>query len=366
MKLFSTIGVICRNTIAVWWRHPSLIAASVLPPLLFLAVGWVGAEAVAHAPIALVTLDQGPKGQQMAHILHHADIFRVIDATPQQARVLINSIQVAGIITIPADFTSRAARHESAPIAMEINNLNLDFTADIRRAVPDAITQFYAAQGTTNPMRVTMHATNTRARDIELFQYEVLPVLSLMILVSGLVNTAVSIAREYETRTFKEILLSPASNREIVGGKILAGFLIGLSAGLLELGLSIALDWLSLDGWMECLITLLLLAGVALFAASVGFLLGSWMQRIQSAHALATNATLFFFFLAGGVGVLAFEPPWLQTVAAFLPLTYANHALQMVLLYHSSDLLGRDVAILSISILLPLFLDFSIIRRDNA
>ena len=42
------------------------------------------------------------------------------------------------VITVPADFTERVERHDPAPILVRVNNLNLDFTNDIRRAVPDA------------------------------------------------------------------------------------------------------------------------------------------------------------------------------------------------------------------------------------
>jgi hypothetical protein len=42
------------------------------------------------------------------------------------------------VITIPADFTECVERHDPASILVRVNNLNLDFTNDIRRAVPDA------------------------------------------------------------------------------------------------------------------------------------------------------------------------------------------------------------------------------------
>ena len=83
----------------------------------------------------------------MAQIIHNADVFRITDATPAQAQALLNNVDVAAIITIPSDFTQRVNAHENAPINVIVNNLNLDFTNDIRRSVPDAITQFYQAQG---------------------------------------------------------------------------------------------------------------------------------------------------------------------------------------------------------------------------
>ncbi len=363
MDTIQRLLAICRHTIYTWLRHPSLIAAALIPPFLFLLIEALAAAAVAHSPVALVNLDPGPKGRQMQQIFSQSDVFRLTDATQQQARELLDSMQVAAIITIPADFTQRVGAHQADPIDVEVNNLNLDFTNDIRRSVPDAITQFYAAQGSGSPIQVTMHERDVRKLDIELFQYEVVPTLLLVVLVGGLVNAAVSTAREYERKTMKELLLSPASNTEIVLGKILAFFLIALGAGVVELGIGAALGWTRPSAWEYWLKDLLIIACVALFAASVGLVIGAGVQRIQSAHATATIFSLYLFFLAGGVGVLAFEPLWLQNIGSVVPLTYANHALQMATFYRSSDQFGRDVAVLVMSSLPPLLLALLLVRR---
>src|SRR5437870_1776266 len=164
---FHAIWVILRKDIRIFLRQPVNIAVTLLPPIGFLLVNALGAVAVGRNPVALVTLDQGVKGQQMEQIIHNADVFRITDATPAQAQVLLNNIDVAAIITIPADFTQRVNAHVNTPIDVTVNNLNLDFTNDIRRSVPDAITQFYRAQGNASPVKVTMQETDLRHRDVE-------------------------------------------------------------------------------------------------------------------------------------------------------------------------------------------------------
>ena len=240
---FHSIWVILRKDIRVLLRQPVNIAATILPPLAFLLVNALGAAAVGRNPVALVTLDKGIKGQQMAQIIHNADVFRITDATPEQAQALLNNVDVAAIITIPPDFTQRANAHLNAPIDVVVNNLNLDFTNDIRRSVPDAITQFYQAQGNSSPIKVTMQETNLRHRDVELFQYNVLPTILLLLMISGLINGGLSTAREWESRTVKELLLSPVSRGAIITGKVLAGFVVTFLLGTLVLLLGYALGW---------------------------------------------------------------------------------------------------------------------------
>jgi len=359
---FRAIWVILRKDIRIMLRQPVNIAATLLPPIAFLLVAALGATAVGRSPVALVTLDQGVKGQQMAHIIHNADVFRITDATPAQAQALLNTIDVAAIITIPADFTQRVDAHVNAPIDVTVNNLNLDFTNDIRRSVPDAITQFYHAQGASSPVKVTLQETDLRHRDVELFQYNVLPTILLLLMISGLINGGLSTAREWESRTVKELLLSPVSRGAIIIGKVFAGFAITFILGVLVLLLGYVLGWTQPEGvyWLSTLLTIAL---VSLLSAGLGVAIGASLRRVQVVIAVSINVAIYMFFLAGGIGVLAFEPTWLQNIAAFVPLTYGRHALEQAIFYSASDQFGRDMAVLAISALVAVGLGTLAMRR---
>lgn len=357
--------IIMKKDIGVWLRQPVNIAVTFLPPLAFLLVGALGAAAVGLSPVALVNLDSGAKGQQMAQIISNADVFRITDATPAQAQVLLNNVDVVAVITIPADFTQRVDAHLSAPIDVTANNLNLDFTNDIRRSVPDAITQYYQAQGRASPILVTMHETDLRHRDVQLFQYNVLPTILLLLMISGLVNGGLSTAREWERSTVKELLLSPVARGAIIVGKVLAGFAITFVLGMLVLLLGYGLGWTQPQG-IYWLTAVLIVALVSLFAAGLGVAIGAALRRIQPVIAISINVSLYLFFLAGGIGVLAFEPGWLQTIAAFIPLTYGRHALEQAIFYSSADQLGLDVLVLALSALAALALGTLSMRRGIA
>jgi ABC-2 type transport system permease protein len=362
ITFFHSIWVILRKDIRVLFRQPVNIAATLLPSIAFLLVNALGAAAVGRNPVALVTLDQGTGGRQMAQIIHNADVFRITDATPTQAQALLKNVDVAAIITIPADFTQRENGHLNAPIDVVVNNLNLDFTNDIRRSVPDAITQFYQAQGNSSPIKVTMQETNLRHRDVELFQYNVLPTILLLLMISGLINGGLSTAREWESRTVKELLLSPVSRGAIITGKVLAGFVVTFLLGTLVLPLGYALGWTQPQGvyWLSTLLTIAL---VSLFSAGLGVAIGAALRRVQVVIAISINVAIYLFFLAGGIGVLAFEPIWLQNIAAFVPLTYGRHALEQAIFYSASDQFGLDMTVLALSAVIAIGLGIFSMRR---
>ena len=353
---------ICKKDLRVWLRHPSNVAITVLPALALLAVSALSAGAVGRSPVALVTLDHGVRGQQMAQILRQADLFRVSDATAAQAQALYQNLDVVAIVTIPANFTQEIDAHVPVHLVVQINNLNTDFTNDIRRAVPDAITQFYEQQGSSSPVKVTLSEHNVRRQDIQLFQYSAMPLLVLLLVVSGLVSSSLAAAGEWETRTIKELLLSPASSAAIILGKVLTGFVTTMALGVLVLAVCAVLGWVQPTGvyWLP---VLLILGLVALFSAGLGVTLGALLQRIQPVSSAAIVIALYLFFLTGGTAVLSFDPAWLQTIATFVPLYYGRHALEMAIFYQSSDHLGRDVAVLAGSALLAVGLGILAMRR---
>ena len=161
------------------------------------------------------------------------------------------------------------------------------------------------------------------------------------------------------------MLLSAVARSTIIIGKVMAGFTTTWVLGVLLFSLGAALDWTRPEG-IRWVTSLLIMALVALLSTGLGVALGAALQRIQPVTSLSVIVAFYLYFLAGGIGVLAFEPTWLQNIAAYSPLTYGVHALQQAVFYSSSDQLGRDVLVLSLSALAALLLGVLSMRRRIA
>src|SRR5438128_5706576 len=114
------VWIVFKKDVRVWLRQPVNLAVIFIPALGFLLVSALGTAAVGRSPVALVTLDHGPEGIQMQHIFHTANVFRITDATPEQAHTLYKELQVVAIITIPADFTHGVEAHAHSPVDIRI------------------------------------------------------------------------------------------------------------------------------------------------------------------------------------------------------------------------------------------------------
>jgi ABC-type transport system involved in multi-copper enzyme maturation permease subunit len=360
----AAILAIARKDIGVWMRQPTAVAATVMPAILLVGVLYIGAAAVGRNPVAVVVEDNGPHAQELAGNLEDSDAFNVTLATPDEAAEALESLRVAAVITIPPDFDAAYDNHLPDPVQIRINNLNLDFTNDLRRSLPAAISDFYADQP-DDPIDIHVQETDVRAQDVGLVQFELVPDLVLLVTIAGAINAGLATAREWEDQTIKELLLAPISRASLIAGKLLAGWLTTLLIAAIILAIGALTGYLrpSPSGWP---LTLLTVALLALASAGLGVAIGASARRFQRVAALTIPLAFYLFFLSGGISVIAFLPQWVQTIAQFIPTYYGMHALQMVIFYDSTEDLGRDLFVLVATAAVTLALGVASLRRRLA
>lgn len=361
MLQWRSIWALVRKDILIWSRQPVSIAATLLPTLGFVVLILIEAQAVGRNPVALVVEDRGPHGQQLAQIISGSDAFIAYPMNAQEASRALQTVQVAAAITIPANFDAEVDAQQSAPVEITIDNLNLDFTNDLRRSLPAAITDYYAAQS-EDPIKVRVEETDLRVADIDLAQFQLLPGLVLLITIAGVVNSGLALAREFEEETFKELLLAPVSRTTLIVGKFLAGWLTTLGVTAIALILGAVLGLLHPEGfsWVTMLAMVALLA---LASAGMGVTLGALLRGVQRTVSVSIPLAFYMFFLSGGISVPAFLPDWVQAIAAFIPTTYAVHALEMAVFYNSTEQVGRDFAVVGAATAVTLVLGVWAISR---
>ena len=93
---------------------------------------------------------------------------------------MLRSGQIVAVVTIPADFDARIQQSQPVQVGVQVNNLNTDFTNDIRRAIPLSITSFYA-KAFPHLVTIVPHEVDAYAQDTDYVPY-----LSVSILVVGI------------------------------------------------------------------------------------------------------------------------------------------------------------------------------------
>ena len=363
-SLFPILAIV-RKDISVWLRQPTSIAATVLPAIAFMVILYFGAQAVGRNPVALVVQDSGPHAQELVNILSDSGAFKVgmITITPQKAEDALKQVKVAAVITIPSNFDAAYNAQKPDPVTIHINNLNLDFTNDLRRSLPAAITEFYAEKGNSSPIQIHVKETDLRSQDIDLLRFELVPNLVLLLTTAGIVNAGLATAREWEDSTIKELLLAPISKTTLIAGKLLSGWITTLLIASVVLVVGAASGYLRLEGTIYWISTLVIVLLIALASAGLGVAIGAASRRFQRVTAIGIPLSIDLFFLSGGITVAAFLPAWLQTIAHFVPTFYGTHALQMAIFYGSTEGLALDLSVLGATALVAGVLGVLSLRR---
>ncbi len=272
-----------------------------------------------QAPTAVVMHDTGPYAQQFYQAMAGAHSFRLQTANAAEAASLIRSGRIVAVVTIPANFDRQIQQHQPVTVNVDINNLNTDFTNDIRRAVPLSITSFYA-KAFPNLVIITPQERDQYQQDTDYIPYLTVSILVIALVVGGLLQSGTSAAREWENSTMKELLLSPASRWAIVTGKMLGALLMSLASVIVVLAVLIfiigvhPLHWAAMIGF-----TLLTLA---IFIAT-GTVLGTLLKQRQAFTGLAFGLAIPLFFISGAFGPIAFNVPIVQVIAQIFPVYYA-------------------------------------------
>ncbi len=292
---------------------------SVFLPVNFLILFSLFVLAGSQAPTAVVMNDTGPYAQQFYRSMAGAHSFALRKTSAYEAQTLIQAGRIVAVVTIPSDFDTRIRNNQTVTVDVNINNLNTDFTADIRRAVPLSITSFYA-RAFPNIVTVVPQETDQYKQDTDYIPYLTVSILVIALVVGGLLQSGTSAAREWENATMKELLLSPASRWAVVVGKMLAALVMSLASVLIVLGVLIFIIGVRPLHWGETIgFTLLTLT---IFIA-LGMLLGTLLKQRQAFTGLAFGTAIPLFFLSGAFGPISFNVPAIQVLAQLTPVYYA-------------------------------------------
>lgn len=319
-------------------REPLFAVIGVIIPINFLLLFLLFALSGGQAPIAVVMNDRGPLAEQFVQAMDGSHSFIIHSASRADAEHEIRSGSIVAVVTVPQEFDAALTAKSRVDIPVEVNNLNVDFTNDIRRAVPLSITSFYA-DAFPDQVVVTARESDIQASDTGYVPYLAVSIVVAGLMLASLLQGSVNTARDYDLGTIKELALAPVSRFAIGVGKVLgAAALAGVSA-LVLLAVVILLIGVHPLHPLEVLgFGLLILAAFL----ALGVLVGTLVRR-QQAIPLSIAAVLPLFFLSGPFGPANWLGAIPGAIASVSPLTYAVAAFQHA--FHGYQTAPQDLTV---------------------
>jgi ABC-2 type transport system permease protein len=156
------------------------------------------------------------------------------------------------------------------------------------------------------------------------------PGIMAQFVIFGLTSSATLLVLERKSQTLKRLLTTSMHPRDVVAGKVLAMFLVTL----LQEAILVAVGQIAfhVDYLREPLATLLLMVGLALFAANLGLLIGVIAKSEQHASALGLIAMFAFSALGGVWFPLEITGKTFSAIGHLTPLAWAIDGFQNILI----------------------------------
>ncbi len=283
-----------------------------------------------HIPTIVVDHDKSEFSRLYKAALQQS-VYLEIDQrqlTSDQASEMLRKAQTSVVVEIPPDFTRNLMRGLPAQILVEADatdpvSLNgaITSTGEVARQTAAHLFRKDGIEATFTGEPKLEVRVQRRFNPQGEQTFFIIPGLVGMILnVSLLVMTAMSITKEKEQGSMEFLLVTPTEPWEMIIGKIIPTFLVGVVQVSIILAIAFLLFKLPLTGDPLALIALLLAYGIT--TLSVGILISTAAMSQMQAMQLSFFYFLPSILLSGFMFPYSGMPQWAQVISQGLPLTY--------------------------------------------
>ncbi len=317
-------------------RDPStILIAFVLPVVLLFLFAYAVSLDVREVRIGVVLESDAAAAQSLAAAFAGT---RYLSVTPARDRREVAdqviSGKLRGFVVIPQDFERRLISPESGSLIQVITDGSQPNTANFVSNYAQGVLQTWLAGRSTIAAPTPAVMLEPRYwfnAELESRRSLVPGAIAIVITIIGTMLTALVVAREWERGTMEAVLSTPASVVEILIGKLLPYFVLGMLATITSALLAIYVFDVPLRGsWLA----LLILSAVFLIPALGQGLLISAVTKNQF---LASQIALFSgflpsFLLSGFLFEIDAMPVPIQAITYLIPARYFVSSLQTVFL----------------------------------
>ena len=316
-------------------RDPStLLIAFVLPLVLLLLFAYAVSLDAKGVRIGVVLETPSAAAQDLAAAFAGTRFLdaRFVHDRREVAEQLVSG-SLRGYVVIPQDFEQRLSRRGSEPLVQIITDGSYPNTANYVENYARGVVQSWRAG---LDVAVPAQAIQLEPRywfnpELESRRALIPGAIAIVMTIIGTMLTAMVVAREWERGTMEAVLSTPASVAEILIGKLLPYFVLGMAATLGATALAVFVFGVPMRGSLPAL---LLLSAVFMVPALGQGLLISSLARNQFLAAQIALFTGFLpaFMLSGFLYEIDAMPVPIRVITHLVPARYFVDSLKTVFL----------------------------------
>ncbi len=307
-------------------RDPKARFVIIGPPLIQLLIfSFAATFDLNHVPIAIYNQDGGQAAQSLVSRFSGSQHFEIVDNLTRESDIkrVIDHRDALMVLTIGPRFEQDLLSGKPATAQLIIDGRNSNTAAIALSYASGIVSDFNTDWQQTHHLRAPPSVIITRAwfnPNLESRWFIVPGVVAILMLVVVMVVTALSVAREREQGTFDQLLVTPLHPTEILIGKAIPGFVIGMIEGSVTIALAAQAFGVPFEGQLA---TLYVGMGVFLLSAiGVGLMISALATTLQQA---VLGVFLFLvpaIILSGFATPIANMPGFVQDLTLINPMRY--------------------------------------------
>ena len=327
------VWAIARKEFTHIIRDPrSLGMAIAIPMLMLLLFGFALTLDVDHVPLVVWDQSHTPESREIVSRFSGSPYFSLlgyVDNERDMNRAIDSGQALMGLI-IPYDFARRLSFDTQAPLEVAISGVDSN-TATIALGYADAIVEIYSQEwmirrfGRLGPTKVQI-PLEVRGRvwfnaDLESKNYIVPGLIAVIMMVIAAMLTSLCFAREWERGTMEQLISTPVRGSELVLGKLIPYFAIGLLDMVLAVVLGQFMFQVPLRGNVALLFGVASIFLVGVLTMGMLFSIATKSQLLASQLAMTTTF-LPAFLLSGFIFAIVNMPRPIQWITYLVPARY--------------------------------------------
>jgi ABC-2 type transport system permease protein len=357
MKARRVLAIARKESIQIRRDPRSLGMAIAMPMLLLVLFGYALTLDVDRVPLVVWDQSASPASRELISCFAGSRYFSLKGYARDYHEVerAIDSGKTLMALVVPRDFAGQVESGRPAAVQLIADGSDSN-TATIAIGYAEAVVETYSRAITLNAIRhlggrplnppVEMRARVWFNADMESKNYIIPGLIPVIMMVIAALLTSLTIAREWERGTMEQLISTPVKGPELILGKLVPYFVIGMFDVLLAVLMGEFVFHVPLRG---SLLLLFVMAAIFLVGAlSLGMVISIVAKNQLLANQLAMILTFVPAFILSGLVYAVSVMPWpIRLVTYLVPARYFVSLLKGIYLKGVGlDVLGGEAILL--------------------
>lgn len=298
-----------------------------LPPIIQLFIFTFAATLdVKDVPIGILNRDSGEQGFLLVERFYGTKIFNnhiIFLKAVEEIAPFIDTQKGVMVISIDQEFSRNLDARKPAKVQLIFDGRKTNTAQIVAGYTQEIINRFnndFTAEAELVTQKTELVPRFWFNPNTQYFWYNIPCLVGVLSMLTCLVVTTQSVARERELGTFDQLLVSPLVPWEILLGKIIPGIIIGTLEGVLMFTIGTLVFGVPFTGSL-----ILYFFSLVIFVSSISGI-GLFISSLSATQQQAMLGTFVFMMpsvlLSGYATPIENMPVWLQPVTSIIPLKY--------------------------------------------